>query len=172
MILTLDDLAAIQEAVRSEITNGHGALKAAVTQQPVWLQPPATWVAFDPHGYIALPAIGAQAIIVTFNVPRGFHGVIQRIANVFVGGGFQEGAGAVNWQILVNGAAFRNYELIVASLGSVAAPSTIAGIPIREGDLVQLVANNVAIVVAGQLVGGRLGGYLYPRDLEPEGTWL
>jgi hypothetical protein len=140
--------------------------------QPPWILPPANWVSFDPAAYVAIPAVGNQAIIVDFRPPDGMHGIIQRIANVYVGGGFQEGQGNINWQILLEGAPFRGYDNIVASMGSVAQPSVISGIPIKEGQRVQLVTNNIAIVVAGQLVGGRLSGYFYPRDIEPEGTWL
>ncbi|MGH8135061.1 MAG: hypothetical protein ACRER4_01840, partial [Steroidobacteraceae bacterium] len=130
---------------------------------------------FEFHGYVALPAIAATAVVFSFQVPIGRNGMIKRIANVFVGGGFQEGQGNVFWQIMAdlkdasfgagaNNLVAPNYDNIVASLGSVAAPSEIDGIRIREGQVVALVVRNVAIIVAGQLVGGRLGGYFYPID--------
>lgn len=136
---------------------------------------PAEGEDFEAHGYVLLPAIGAQAVVVSVLVPEGRHGLIKRIANVFVGGGFQEGQGGVVWQILQDAnqqptplvAPF--FDNIVASLGSVSAPSEIDGIRIREAQLVQLIVKNVSIVVAGQFIGGRLGGYFYPVELDPAG---
>jgi hypothetical protein len=147
-----------------------------IPQLPITNFMPAAGEDFEAHGYVALPAIGTTAIVVSLPVPEGRHGLIKRIGNVFVGGGFQEGQGGVIWQILQDAnvgpaaapmvAPF--FDNIVASLGSVNAPSTIDGIRIREAQLVQLIVKNVSIVVAGQFIGGRLGGYFYPVELDPE----
>lgn len=128
---------------------------------------------FEFASYVAIPAIGATANVVQFQVPAGRNGMIKRIANVFVGGGFQEGQGNIFWQILLDattGQVAPNFDRIVASLGSVAAPSVVDGIRIREGQLVTLLVNNVAVVVAGQLIGGRLGGYFYPKEFEQDSS--
>jgi len=152
------------------------APEIVIPQLPVTNFMPAQGEDFEAHAYVALPAIGATAVVVSVLVPEGRHGFIKRIANVFVGGGFQEGQGGVIWQILQDAnvgpaatpmvAPF--FDNIVASLGSVSAPSTIDGIRIRESQLVQLIVKNVSIAVAGQVIGGRLGGYFYPVELDPE----
>ena len=143
-----------------------------IDRLPVTNFMPAEGEDFEQASYVALPAIGASAVVVQFVVPEGRYGMIKRIANVFVGGGFQEGQGGVVWQIiqdaLVPGTLVAPFfDNIVASLGSVSNPSTIDGIRIREGQLVQLIVKNVSIVVSGQFVGGRLGGYFYPVELDP-----
>ena len=43
---------------------------------------------FEVHGGIVIPAIGAQATVIQGTVPKGNNGYIRRIANVFVGGGY------------------------------------------------------------------------------------
>ena len=148
---------------------------------PLWINPPIQWENVDQIAYVLLPAIGATATIISFQVPIGRNGIINKVANNFVGGGWTEGTGDVIWRILVDGApppGATSYDSIPASLGSPANPVLISGFRIFENQVVTLVAfNNPAglnggVVVAGQLVGGRLVGYLYPRELEDENIWI
>jgi len=139
---------------------------------PIHLFPSADSEAFDFNAYVNLPAIAASADIIVFTVPAGFHGIIKRLGNNFVGGGFQEGAGGVVWQILADGVAIPNYDKILASLGTIYAPTEVSSIRVREGQKIELLVNNINIAVAGQLCGGRLGGWFYPVDQEPEDSWL
>jgi hypothetical protein len=144
-----------------------------VPQLPVTNFMPAGGEDFEAHAYVLLPAIGAQAVVVSLSIPEGRMAMVKRIANVFVGGGFTEGQGGVVWQILLDGTNPINpvvapfFDNIVASLGSVNSPSKIDGIRVKEGNLLQLIVKNVSIVVSGQLVGGRLGGYFYDIGLDP-----
>lgn len=141
-----------------------------IVRLPITNYMPDRGEAFERAAYIPIPAVGAQAAVVQFTVPQGRNGMIKRIANVFVGGGFTEGQGGIVWQILQDANNFivvPDFDNIVASLGSVNNPSNIDGIRIKENQIVTLLVKNVSIVVAGQLIGGRLGGYYYPIDLEP-----
>jgi len=143
--------------------------------RPVWIDPPDQWENLDLINYVNLPAIGAQFNVISFQVPIGRNGVIKKVANNFVGGGWVEGQGGVTWQILVDGApppGATTYDLILASLGSPANPVEIAGFRIFENQVITLVVKNVNIVVAGQLSGGRLVGFLYPKELESEDLWV
>jgi len=145
------------------------------TARPLWVDPPDQWENIDQFAYVALPAIGAEANVISFQVPLGRNGVIQAIANNFVGGGWAEGSGAVVWRIQVDGApppGATSYDLILGSLGSPANPVKISGFRIYENQVLTLVVRNVAVVVAGQLSGGRLLGYLYPREMEADNLWL
>jgi hypothetical protein len=160
------DLAAVGQAIESDVT------RIAAKQLPAHLFMPPDGVSFDVATYIALPAVGATSAIVSFVVPDGFHGVINRLSNVYVGTGFVEGSGRIVWQILSNGAVVRNYDNIVASLGAVAQPSSITGILIKEGQLITLQLQNVSLAVGGAQTGGRLGGWFYPTSYEPDDTWL
>lgn len=144
-------------------------------RRPLWVDPPDQWENVDLINYVALPAIGAQANVLSFQVPLGRNGVIKKVACNFVGGGWTEGAGGATWQILVDGAppaGSTTYDNILASLGSPANPVEIPGFRIYENQTLTLVVKNAAIVVAGQLSGGRLIGYLYPREMEADSAWL
>jgi hypothetical protein len=144
----------------------------SLVEKPPWIDRPASGEPFTPASWVILPAIGETATIVEFRVPTGRSGVINRIANeALVGGGWNNGDGNLVWQILINGAAVKNLENIISVLGLVANPTVIDGIRLRENDLVQLVIRNVGVPAAGQLIGGRLQGYFYPKELDPENLW-
>ncbi len=139
---------------------------------PPHLYQPTTGLPFNPTTYVAIPAIAATATIIDFRVPNGYQGVINQMGNNFVGGGFTDGSGSVVWQLLLDGVPYPNFENIIASLGNPANPSLIGAIQLRERQRVQLVVKNVSIVVAGQLIGGRLSGYFYPLDLADTTQWF
>ncbi len=146
----------------------------AIPRLPVTNFMPAEGEDFEFHAYVAIPVVGGNAVVVQFVVPEGRNGMIKRIANVFIGGGFQEGQGLIVWKLFQDfqggaGPIVPNFENIVASLGSVSNPSHIDGIRVKESQVVTLQVLNVApgVVPAGQLIGGRLGGYFYPKDLDP-----
>ena len=128
---------------------------------------------FRNAAYVAIPNQGAQANVVQFTVPQGYNGIINRFANVYVGGGFQEGAGLISFTLYADfnpGIVATGFNNILASLGSVQNPAVLNGIKIKENQLVTLVVNNSnpGVVPAGQLIGGLVGGYYYPVQLEPD----
>jgi hypothetical protein len=138
------------------------------------------WENIDQDNYALLPAIGATVTIISYVVPPGRNGVIYKVANNFVGGGWVEGTGDVIWRILVDGApppGATSYDSILASLGNPASPTEIPGFRIFENQVLTLVAfNNPAgpdggVVVAGQRVGARFVGWNYPTDIEAE-VWI
>ena len=148
---------------------------------PPHLYPPRNWENLDKFGYTPVPAIGSTATIFSFIVPTGRNGIINKVANNFIGGGFFAGSGDIVWRILVDGAGppgASDYQFIVDSLGPQSAPVAIAGFRIFENQNVSVVAfNNPAganggIIVAGQLAGARLMGHLFPRDLEYLDLWV
>ncbi len=137
-----------------------------IQQLPPWNAPPASFESFDPHAFVALPAIGAEATVVEFTVPPGRNGVVDRIANMVVGAGWTEGSGDLLWRIERDQSPFPNYENITASLGNISNPTRISGLRLQNGEVIRLIARNVNIPVGGQLVGGRLGGWFYPMSDE------
>lgn len=151
-----------------------------VNRLPVPFCRPNDGQSFDKGGSIVIPAISATAfsVVFQFTVPQGKNGIIQRIANVIVGGSFEDFSGDLVWQIAQNltnpGGPLidPNYNDIEASFGAIAFPSEIAGIPIKENQVVALLVRNNAILPAGQLIGGRFGGFFYPVAEEPPTSGL
>lgn len=139
------------------------------------------WENIDQDNYALLPAIGSSVTIISYVVPPGRNGVIYKVANNFVGGGWVEGTGDVIWRILVDGTpppGATSYDTILASLGNPASPTEIPGFRIFENQVLTLVAfNNPAgpsggVVVAGQRVGARFVGWNYPTDIEDSNIWI
>ena len=50
----------------------------------------SVWENLDVVNYVALPAIGAEANVISFQVPGGRNGIIRKVANNFVGGGEEQ----------------------------------------------------------------------------------
>lgn len=156
-------------------TVGTDGTPTIVLALPNWIFPSMNSIAFDNSGDVVLPAIGVEATIFTFQVPKGFNGVMKTIANAFIGSGFTDGSGQLLWRILQNNQAMRGKENMANSLGSVAQPSLIGGggfIRILENDIIAMIALNVSIPPAGQIVAGRLSGWFYPKDEDPQGIWF
>jgi hypothetical protein len=127
---------------------------------------------FNEVNYVAIPAVGVTAAIITFKVPGGMNGVIRRMGNNFIGAGFQDGSGNLVWQILADGQPIRNHQNILGSLGNPANPAETDPIRVYEGQTISLVVTNVAVApVAGQLSGGRLSGYYYPIEYDGTEAW-
>jgi hypothetical protein len=139
------------------------------------------WENIDQDNYVLLGAIGTTVTIISYVVPPGRNGVIYKVANNFVGGGWVEGTGDLVWRILVDGTpppGATSYDTILASLGNPASPTEIPGFRIFENQVLTLVAfNNPAgpsggVVVAGQRVGARFVGWNYPTDIEDSDIWI
>lgn len=148
---------------------------------PPWIYPPTNFENVDKINYALVPAIGSQATIISYTVPAGRNGIINKVACNFVGGGWVEGTGDIIWRILIDGTpppGATDYDSILASLGGPAQPTGIAGFRFFENQILALVVfNNPAgpnggVVVAGQRCGGRLTGYNYPREIEETDIWI
>lgn len=148
---------------------------------PPHLYPPRTWENLDKLNYAVIGAIGTTVTILSFKVPIGRHGIINKVATNFVGGGWVAGTGDIIWRILVDNGTppgANDYHNIIDSLGSPAQPVGISGFRIFENQTISVVAfNNPAgasggVVPAGQRVGARLLGHLFPRDMEVIDLWV
>jgi hypothetical protein len=142
-------------------------IQDGVYQLDPTVYPPPEREPIDLFNYVALPAIGAAATIVSVQIEAGYNAIIRAYGNNFVGGGWTEGSGAVTWQILIDTAAVPGYDAILGSLGSPANPTYHpSGFRVMETQTLVLQVTNVSIVVAGQLSGGRLVGYYYPKEYD------
>lgn len=131
---------------------------------PAHLYMPPDGISFDPTGYVSLPAVGVTSTVLQFTVPEGYHGIIKRMGNEYVGTGFVQGSGSLVWQLQSNAGVIRNYDNITSSLGAVNNPKELGGgVLVFENQVVLLQVNNVSLVVGGASVGGRLSGWFLPK---------
>jgi hypothetical protein len=148
---------------------------------PPWIYQPVNWENVDQINYALVPAIGSTVTIISYVVPPGRNGIINKVACNFVGGGWVEGSGDIIWRILVDGTpppGATSYDSILASLGGPSQPTGIAGFRFFENQLLQFVAfnnpsgANGGVVVSGQRVGARFTGWNYPLDIEEDDIWI
>lgn len=158
-----------------------------------WLYPTSDFLAFDKWGCVALPAVNTPTFIggtiannqITWNaasnlpfiVPKGLHGFIKTIAAELVAnGGAAWTPGVLPPQmqlaIQVNQNPAFDYGSFFYSPGLVQAPTPVAGIPIKELNLVAGIVTNLTLVVTTQFVTMRLQGYFYGKQFEPTGMAL
>lgn len=131
---------------------------------PPWVEPPPGRVPIDVFGTVAMPVVGAQALLLTFPIPEGYDGIINYYALSYTGAGFVNGSGDLAWRILADGRPIRNFSNITAQKGSEQFPRMISGgIPIYSGQIITVTIDHVANVALGAAVTASLLGYMYPR---------
>ena len=128
-----------------------------------WLEMPEGGVPFDPETSAPLGLVGTSVVVVTLTVPDGYDGVINAYSWNFTGGGFLQGSGDLQAQVLNNGAAVRNYDNILVEKGTIQEPRNISPLRIYSGRTYKLVVNHLANgLLAGNLIASFVG-YFYPN---------
>jgi hypothetical protein len=153
-----------------------GSGTAGVGNMLPWLYPTADFRNFDKFGSVALPAIGATAIILKFTVDNGRNGKATQLGidYVFVTGSaaYLQGSlpAPLTFSIQANGKPFKDYEQFQFSPGAVSAPTPINGLMLKENDVITiLVTNNTIVVTAGtQWLAARMLGYNFSKNLMPK----
>lgn len=136
---------------------------------PAWIQPPEGHLPFLPHGVVAVPGPpgpAAIAVVLTFNVPQGYDGVITGISNNYVAGGFVSGSGDLIWMIQADGRAIRNFNNILVEFGTLQMPREVDGIRIFSGQTIDYVISHPANAALGGNTVCTMKGYFYPRTVE------
>src|ERR1039458_222030 len=127
-----------------------------------WLEPPQGTLPFHQQQVVTMPAVAASAVVVSLVVPFGYDGVINTYSWNDTGGGFVQGSGDLQVQILRNGGAVRNYDNILVEKGTMQIPRPISPLRVYSGQVITLVVNHIAnILLAGNIVGC-FSGYFYP----------
>jgi len=162
-------------------TQDRRTIEVAAPGAPPISVPP--WIDLPPGGQpytkmntasVVIPAIASEVSVVNFMVPAGRHGVIHKISNVLIGGGWTEGTGDLVWRLEVDGLPVPGFNSVIASLGSLSNPADFGKDPIRirEGQFINLVLRNVAVAASGQQLIGMIRGYFYPISQELGSPWL
>lgn len=130
---------------------------------PPWEVRPSDAINFYPKTSVALPAIGAQATVVTFTVPDGYDGLLEEFSISFTGGGFVNGSGDVVFRLLRNLAPVRNFENMISEYGTQDTPVDIGRIRIFGGNIYIIQVDHIANAGLNGNVVGALRGYYYPN---------
>jgi hypothetical protein len=143
---------------------GAAAQQYTPVELPPLNAPPEDANYFDYGNSIPLPALGVTATVLQFQIPEGKRGVIWRLANVVLGGGFQDFSGNLVWRVFKNPPqAVQNYENILYSLGSLANPCPTF-IPVDENDVIQITITTVVVAGGGMSTAVRAAGWWFSRE--------
>lgn len=138
-----------------------------------WVHMPPGGEAFDPDAFITTPAANStETLVLQFQVPQGYDGVITGVTNLFTGPGFVEGSGNLIWRIRIGlpnlqGRPVRNYSSIDRTLGTFEFPRDVAGgIIIGSNQYIEYTVTHLLgspIIPAGTRIMCNLIGYYWPK---------
>jgi hypothetical protein len=130
---------------------------------------PANSIPFRKVAGIPTPLPGPDTVVLDFQVPTGYDGLLTGCFNVYTGPGFGEGNGDIEWRILINKVYGVQLGQILVTLGSQASAYSIdGGIQIQSGQRIQYIVNvpNLSggiLPLNSQIVCG-LEGLFYARQ--------
>jgi hypothetical protein len=146
-----------------------GTPKYPDDEQP-WVQMPAQGKRFQEIQTVLLAnfVLNTDLAVVTFQVPIGYDGVINATTNHFLGLGFAEGSGDIEWRIQLSRRYAPDYGLILTTLGDLTSPAGFAGNGIRvySNEVIRYLAritNFATLDPAGRVLCA-LSGWFYPRS--------
>lgn len=113
-------------------------------------------------GQVAMPAIGAEASVLRYEVPVGWNGMITNLAIVYTGGGFVSGSGDLVFRFEVGRRPYKTLNAVTIQIGSILGNQDIAGIRVYSGQLLEIFVRHVANVALNSPMVARIGGYVYP----------
>ncbi len=136
---------------------------------PPWIKPPAQARRFQEIASLPLAAfvLNVDTVVVTFQVPVGFDGVITGNVNRFLGPGFIEGSGDIEWRVQLSRRYAPDYGLILTSLGDLTTPyqASAGGVRIYSHQTINYIARitNFAFLDPNGRIMCALLGWFYPR---------
>lgn len=136
---------------------------------PPWIKIPSQGRRFQEINSLPLAAfvLNVDQAVLTFQVPIGYDGVIIGNTNRFIGPGFVEGSGDIEWRVQLSRRYAPDYGLILTSLGDLTAPVAFSGGGIRvyTHQTIRYIARitNFALLDPNGRVMCSLYGWFYPR---------
>jgi hypothetical protein len=130
---------------------------------------PAASIPFRKVAAIPTPLPGPDSVVLDFQVPTGYDGLLTGCFNVYTGPGFGEGNGDIEWRILINKCYAVQLGQILVTLGSRAQAYPIdGGIQIQSGQRIRYLVSvpngsGGILPVNSQIVCG-LEGLFYARQ--------
>jgi hypothetical protein len=136
---------------------------------PPWIQMPPQGRRFQEINSVplALFVLNTDLAVLTFQVPIGYDGVITGIQSRFIGAGFVEGSGDIEWRIQLSRRYAPDYGQILTSLGDLTSPVSFsgAGLRIYSHQTIRFIARitNFGPLDPNGRVLCSLMGWFYPR---------
>ena len=137
--------------------------------EPPWIKMPQQGRRFQEIASTPLATfvLNTDLAVLTFEVPVGFDGVITSNANRFVGAGFAEGSGDIEWRVQLSRRYAPDYGLVLTSLGDLTSPVSFSGGGIRvySHQVIRYIARitNFALLDPNGRILCALSGWFYPR---------
>lgn len=135
-----------------------------------WVRAPKSAQPFRKTNAIPTPlAASGDVVVLDFQVPQGYDGLIAGLFNVYTGPGFLEGNGDIQWRLLINKVYAIHLGLVLVTLGSQAQSyPVLGGIEVQSGTHIQYIVNvpNLSggiLPLNSQIVCG-LEGLFYARQ--------
>jgi hypothetical protein len=137
--------------------------------EPPWIKMPQQGRRFQEINTVPLAVfqLNVDLAVLTFQVPIGYDGVIIGNTNRFIGVGFAEGSGDIEWRIQLSRRYAPDYGLVLTSLGDLQSPTPFSGggIRIYSHQTIRYLAritNFAALDPNGRILCA-LYGWFYPR---------
>ena len=132
-----------------------------------WHTPPPGWESFLLPSTIATPAANdVLTEVLSFTVPSGYYGVINKLSHYYTGAGLVPGSGDLTWYIFRNDQVVKNFEGLTIEFGRTQ-PWPIDGIPMLPGQFFSYRVTHASTSLlpsAGTIIVAIVGGYFYPRQ--------
>lgn len=122
--------------------------------------------AFDKTSVIATPVVNVETTVLTLDVPIGYDGIIERLANCYIGGSNPDVTQSLVWRIRIDQILVPNYNAITTQFGSPAQPRPTSGIFIGGQQHITYTVTNIdpALPAAGTFIFCCLAGHWWPRS--------
>lgn len=162
----LQELAALHANLQIDLSNSAISGNEQVVRPIVrpWVEEPEGTVPYDEENKATLGAVGDTNIILSFQVPIGYDGVIKYLGWYFAGGGFVDGSGDLVLQILHNSTPIKNFSNITVQKGTPRMPKPVNSIRIYSGETITMTVKHAANALLVGDVVGNLVGYFYPAQ--------
>jgi hypothetical protein len=137
---------------------------------PPWNVMPPQGRRFQYINTIALPGnVGVDNVVINFQVPVGYDGIIKALVNRFLGVGFVEGSGDLAWRVRLSRRFAYDFGNILTSLGDLTSPCQMrsGGVQIFSHQTIQYLVNLGPLAAAHLDPNGRIlcaiSGWFWPR---------
>jgi len=171
--LDLESLANEQEGIFKSYNGRSLAIpdQPAYDARPPYIEMPGGGQPYFANSPIQTPTNdGNDYTVVSFTLPFGWDGRIDKLACYYTGPGFIPGSGFLTWRLLKNNQAIKGYDAIQFCIGAFGQggiqPMDLSHSPIRTyaGETISLVVNHAVastLPIVGTFVYGIIGGYNY-----------